>query len=368
MRIAIDANEANVVKRVGSGQYTYNLLSQWHKSSSYEFNLYLKNDPKDLPTSKSNWRYTLVKPNFAWLRFSLPLHLLFNGSLNDVYFAPAHYTPPVTKAPIVVTVHDLAYEIFPDLFLSEDLRKLKTWTRSSVNRASRIIAVSHSTKNDLINLYNVNPDKITVIHNGFNNDQFHKSVKLDRLVFDKYKIPNDPYLLYVGTIQPRKNVTRLVQAFHILKDQKKYKGKLVLAGNPGWMSDDTIKSIHESEYSNDIILTGYVDDSDLPSLYKKADLYILPSLMEGFGIPILESMAVGTPAIASDNSSLGEVLGKSGALFNPYDPAEISDSILKVLNDRDHYSTLALSQADKFSWAKTARETLEVLKEVALDN
>lgn len=369
MRIAVDANEANVAKRVGSGQYAYNLLKEWHKLATPDFELFLKHPPaSDLPAERPNWRYRLVRPDFAWLRFSLPIHLLLKNPRHDVYFAPAHYSPPVTRSPLVVTIHDLAYEIYPELFLKEDLHKLKVWTRHSVEKASAIIAVSEATKLDLVKFYFVDPDKITVIHNGYDQDLFHPGVKVNKKVFNKYSLPDSQYILYVGTIQPRKNVTRLVQAFHILKEEGSYTGKLVLAGNPGWMSDETIKSIHDSVYANDIILTGYIDQSDLPSLYKGADAFILPSLMEGFGIPLLESMAVGTPVLAADNSSLPEVVGKSGVLFNPYDPADISTSIEAMLKSRDKYSKLALSQASKFSWKNTAAATLQVLKSAALDN
>lgn len=367
LTIAIDANEANVATRVGSGQYAYHMLTQWSDDPGTIFDLFLKDDPiDDLPESSSNWRYHVIHPSRVWLNLSLPLHLLTHKYNHDVFFAPAHYSPPITNSKLVVTIHDLAYEYYPELFLKKDLYKLKKWTRKSVARASRVIAVSEATKRDVVNLYGADPDKIVVVHNGYDQARFHPKVKINSKALSKYKINQSKYLLYVGTIQPRKNVIKLVQAFHLLKEANAYDGKLVIAGNPGWLSDPSIRSTRTSKYSKDIILTGYIPQDDLPSMYKQADAYILPSLMEGFGIPLLESMAVGTPVAAADNSSLPEVVGTAGELFDPHDSSDIAESIKKLLSSREEYSKKSLKQAIKFSWHKSAIKTLKVLKQVAL--
>lgn len=368
MKIGIDGNEANIKKRVGSGQYTYNLLKNWTAESKDEFRIFLKKTPNsDLPQPTTNWKYIIPKPSAPWLKFSLPINLSMKHRDLNVFFSPAHYSPPLLPCPLVVTIHDIAYEYFPDQFLKDDLYKLRNWTKQSIKKAAKIIAVSESTKKDIIKFYDVDKNKIAVVHNGYDKNRFHKQVKPNKSVLSSLGVSSDKYLLYVGTIQPRKNVLKLVQAFHILKKNNEYKGKLVIAGNPGWMSDKIIKGIRSSEYINDIIISGYVAQNDLPTLYKSADAFILPSLYEGFGIPILESMACGTPVAVSNNSSLPEVVGNAGELFDPNDPQDISKAILKVLKNPRSYTQKGYKLITNFSWEKTAKLTLKALKSTALE-
>ena len=164
----------------------------------------------------------------------------------------------------------------------------------------------------------------------------------------------------MGTLQPRKNVIKLVQAFRLLKESG-YKGKLVLAGKVGWLAEDTLEVIKNSPDFKDIRLTGYVSASARQALYHYADVYCLPSLYEGFGVPVLEAMASGCPVIASDNSSLPEVVGKAGLLFNPADPADIMRAILEIKAGRDKYIKRGLKHVKNFSWDKCAKETLNIL-------
>ena len=178
-------------------------------------------------------------------------------------------------------------------------------------------------------------------------------------------MPDAQYLLYVGTVQPRKNISTLVQAFHLLKKARKYQGKLVIAGTLGWMAEETMRGLRESRYANDIIYTGYVAADDLPVFYKAADMLVLPSRYEGFGIPLLEAMACGTPVAAADNSSLPEVVGKAGELFDPNDSARLATVILEVRDNRKALVERGLQRVRDFSWEKTARETLQVLEDVA---
>ena len=362
INIAIDANEANVKNRVGSGQYTYHLLQHWSSQTQYQFHLYLKQPPvSDMPSVADHWHYHLVKPSKFWLKFSLPFHFLTHQSHFRSFFAPAHYSPPILPAPLVVTIHDLAYEYFPDQFYKKDLYKLRRWTLASLKKASRIIAVSQNTKQDLISQYQLDPQKITVIYNGYDKNQFNARVKLNPLIFSKYHLPREPFILYLGTIQPRKNVLKLVQAFHLLKKNKQYSGKLVIAGNFGWLSEPIIQQIRRSPLAQDIYLPGYIDSHDLASLYKIADLYVLPSLYEGFGLPVLEAMACGTPVAVSQNSSLPEVVGQAGEFFDPHDSISIQTAILRALTHRQTLIKKGYLQARKFSWQKTAQQTLQII-------
>lgn len=361
LRIGIDINEANVKNRVGTGQYCYHLLKHWNTRTDLDFHLYYRDDLQpDLPPEDSHWHYHQVKPVRAWLRFGLPLYLATHPP-HDVWWSPAHYMPALTRAKrSVVTIHDLAYEYFPDLFLPSDIYKLKTWSRSAVRQADQIISVSAATQHDLTSLYNVPKEKITVIPNGYDSDIFNTLHPADRTILDQYHLKSNNYLLFLGTIQPRKNAIKLVQAFHLLKEGG-YKGKLVIAGNVGWLADETLKVIKESPETKDIVTTGYVSDETRKALYTYCDVYVLPSLYEGFGVPAIEAMACGAPVAAANNSSLPEVVGDAGTLFNASDPADIARAILELKSDRPAWVKRSLSRAKHFSWQKCAQETLKVL-------
>ena len=360
--IGIDANEANVKNRVGTGQYTYHILKRLKAiNPEIEYHLYHR-DPlfSDMPEESPNWRYHRIGPSRAWLSLALPVNLFSTRSHYDSFWSPAHYTPSYIGSPSVVTIHDLAYEYFPDLFLPSDLYKLKNWSRSAVAKASRVIAVSQATKNDLIKLYGTDPNKITVVHNGYDSDLFNVTSKVSSTKLEQYNLKRNQYLLFLGTIQPRKNAIKLVQAFRILKENG-YKGKLVLAGNIGWMAEETLEIIKSSPDHKDIVMTGYVTDETRLELYRNCDVYVLPSLYEGFGVPAIEAMACGAPVAVANNSSLPEVVGTAGMLFNEHDPADITRTIFEIKKDREGWSKKSLARAKQFSWDKCAKETLETL-------
>jgi len=196
MKIAIDANEANVESRVRTGQYAGEILSRWHSSSRNHFDLLLKDSPlPNMPQAKSSWHYRVIRPARAWTRLSLPLHLLMHRDY-QVFWNPAHYLPPYTGCPSVVTIHDLAYEYFPSLFLPRDLYKLKRWTRRAVKQADRVIAVSEATKQDLIKLYDTPADKITVVYNGYNTELFNMDNTVDKSILKPYSLFTTPYVLF----------------------------------------------------------------------------------------------------------------------------------------------------------------------------
>jgi glycosyltransferase involved in cell wall biosynthesis len=268
--------------------------------------------------------------------------------------------PPYIGGSSVVTIHDLAYEFFPDLFLKSDLYKLKNWTRAAVKQAEHVIAVSAATKHDLVSLYDVPESKISVVHNGYDADIFNTDPLTSPKLLKNYLLTPISYLLFLGTIQPRKNAIKLVQAFRLLKEQG-YKGKLVIAGQIGWLADDTLKVIKESPESKDIVLTGYVSDETRKALYAHADVYVLPSLYEGFGVPAIEAMGCGAPVAVANNSSLPEVVGDAGMFFNSSDPADIARAVTEMKSDRPAWVKKSLARAKHFSWEKCAHETLQIL-------
>lgn len=360
MIIGVDGNEANVSKRVGVSTYTYKLLKYFHSAANdiQQFVIYLRDHPsKDLPEQTEHFTYQVVKPDFMWSQISLPINLFFRKR-PDVFFSPAHYAPRFCPVPTVVTIHDLAYKFFPEEFLKKDLYKLKSWTEYSVNNASKVICVSKHTKKDLLHFYPNLISKTTVIYNGFHSEKIQNT---------KYEIRNtNPYILFVGTIQPRKNITTLIDAFNeFSKNHPEFELKIV--GKKGWMYSDILLKIENSPVSNKIVYLGFVEDAELVSLYKTAYATVLPSFYEGFGLPILEAMSYGSPVIASNNSSLPEVTGDAALLCDPHDSSSIV-SCLERLQDKTLRNALikqSRKQIKQFSWEKCGEETLTVIKSAA---
>lgn len=357
MIIGIDGNEANVANRVGVSTYTYELLQYFHSVANVDqqFVIYLRNSPsKDLPEKSEYFNYKIVKPEFMWSQLALPLQL-YTGKKPDIFFSPAHYAPRFCPVPTVVTIHDLAYKLFPYEFLRADLYKLTKWTEYSIRNASKVICVSKHTKKDLVRFYPYVDLKTEVVYNGFRSD-IHKRLS------SKNKNDN-PYILFVGTIQPRKNVVSLIKAFEIFS-QSHPEYELKIVGKQGWLFKDTMNKIETSPLKNKIVYLGFVEDSILADLYKNAYVTVLPSLYEGFGLPVLEALSHGSMVIASNNSSLPEVTGNSALLCDPNDPQSIVDSLERLQDKklRADLSKESLKQLKLFSWEKCGAETLAVIR------
>lgn len=224
MIIGIDGNEANVSEKVGVSAYSLKLLIyfQSHSNKSQEFIVFLKHKPNpDLPEPTANFRYEIVPGNFLWSQTFLPLELYKKKALGqkiDIFFSPAHYAPRFCPIPSVVTVHDLSYFYYPDEFLKKDLHQLKNWTRYSVENAKKVIAVSNTTKKDLIKFYNLKDEKIEVIYNGYEKNSNISKIKPKKST-GNLKLKTKNYILFVGTLQPRKNLVALIDAFQIFKKQ-----------------------------------------------------------------------------------------------------------------------------------------------------
>lgn len=355
--IAIDGNEANVRNRVGTGEYTYNILKNWAALPEHDFHIYLRGIPlPDMPPESESWHYHVIGPWRGWTRLAFPYHLL-TGPKHDVVWSPAHYLPPFTRCPGVVTIHDLAYEFYPELFLKDDLYKLKKWTRSSSERAARIITVSEATKKDVVKLYGIPESNVSVVYNGYDSMPAPKD---GESALEKFHLKPRKYLLFVGTLQPRKNIIRLIQAFRLLKEGG-YKGKVVIAGKVGWMAEETLAAMKSSPDAADIVMTGYIEQGTKASLYRYADMLVMPSLYEGFGVPVLEAMSAGCPVVASDNSSLPEVVGDAGILFDALDPADIARAVTEMHGKREVFTIKGHARAKQFSWDTCAVETLKTL-------
>lgn len=355
MTIGIDGNEANVEKKVGVSVYTLKLLEYFAKISdkNTQFVIYLQSEPRDeMPHENIYFKYKVVSGPFLWSQFFLPIHLFLFRKIN-VFFSPAHYTPRYCPVPLVTTIHDLSYFYYSDEFLKKDLYKLTNWTKNSVERSAKLIAVSKNTKKDILQHYNIDESKIEVVYNGFEKKHTHQ-------VIPEF----DNYILYVGTIQPRKNLSRLIDAFILIKD--KYPDlKLLLAGKRGWLYSKIFQKIVNNELEKRIIHLDFVSDSELVGLYKNAKMLVLPSLYEGFGIPVLGAMSYGCPVAASYSSSLPEIGGDAALYFDPENVTEIAQKIEELLNSKKLVKELVekgFGRVKLFSWDKCGAETLNTIK------
>jgi len=369
MIIGIDASRANKPQKTGTEWYSYHLirtLAEIDKENQYK--LYLnKSVEEGLKNLGSNFKEKVLKwpPVRLWTQFRLSFEMLRQSP--DVLFIPAHVLPLIMPKKSVVTIHDIGFEKHPELYSWKDIWYHKWAIYWAKKKASKIITISEYSKNDLIEKYKIDPEKIKVIHLGYDNDLYKLVDDQGKIlsVLNKYVISR-PYLLFIGRLEQKKNVLGLIEAFNILKKLGEYKDlKLVLVGRPGYKFGSIEEKIKEYGLENSVLVLGWVPQKDLAYLLNGAEAFVLPSFFEGFGLPILEAMACGTPVLASNRASIPEVAGGAAELFDPKNTEDMVNSIKKVLSNKEHKEELiekGLERVKNFSWQKCSRETLKVLK------
>ena len=306
------------------------------------------------------------KLNF-WNSIGFPsLEML--GFKADLLHCPDFLIPPTANKNIILTIHDLAFIRFPHFNFDWFVKKYTKEVRRNSARAKKIIAVSHSTKKDIVEFFKTDPTKIDVIHEAAE-ENFRKldEDKIDRNLLEKYKI-SKKFILSVGTIEPRKNYVTLIRAFNILKSASPdFNYQLVIVGRTGWMSEAAFSEYENSPYKKDIIFTGRIPDEELVHIYNMAEVFVYPSIFEGFGLPVIEALQCGLPAAASKTSSIPEIIDAKEFLFNPADQEDMAKKIKKILTDKDlkkELSEKALKNASKFNWRQTAEKTLNIYKKL----
>lgn len=370
MRIAIQAADLDAQRIDGTRVYIWNLLKHFGKlDTTSQFLIYHKNNfnPELTPPEFTNYSIRKIRAPYFWtqLRFA---YAIKKDKIEDLWM-PMHNLPffHSKKIKTTVTIHDLAFKYFPESFLKKDLLKLNFLTDLAIRKSDKIIAISEATKNDILKLYpRIKSEKIKVIYHGFSPDVYalERNREKEAEIKKELKI-NGAYILYIGAIQPRKNLEVLIEAFNKLKNEEKSDLHLVLAGEKAWLSQKTIEAASKSQFSGSIIMPGKLKFDDLGHLCRGATACVFPSLYEGFGIPVLEAMAAQVPVICAKNSSLPEVGGDAALYFNAADPTELAEKIGTILNDeilRRDLIAKGLEQIKKFSWEKCARETLDFLK------
>ena len=348
MRIAIDI-QSTLGNKTGIGYYTDNLVEQLLKLDKQNEYFLFNCGGGDLRTHK----------RVLWEQFHIPVKSFLDKI--DLLHSPG-FSPPVLKPrKLICTVHDLIGMIFPQNLGSVSRFYWSKLLPYAVSRADAIIADSECTKNDIIKYLNVKPENIRVIYLAAD-DSFKvvSDISLLSGVRQKYKIPAN-FILSVGTIEPRKNYDRLIMAFKRLKDTESLPHIMVIAGKKGWAYNGVRELVNKLGIESDVMFLDYVDDDDLVMLYNASSLFIMPSIYEGFGFPVLEAMACGLPVVASNVSSIPEVVKDAGILVDPYDTDSICEGMLKVLTDSELHEALqakSIKRAASFSWEKTARSVL----------
>lgn len=376
MIIGIDGNEANVENRVGINQYGFELLhairklqDQW--KNKHKVIVYLKNKPlPDFPKPTEHFTYKVIPGGGAWIIKKLTLALMKNQDKLDIFFSPGHYVPPISPIPRVCAIMDLGYLEFSGQFKKYDFWQLKLWSAYSIIVSKAVIAISNSTKADIVRHYPFASGKTFVTHLAYDASQFNTSIPSNdvRRVLNKYAIVDD-YILYLSTLKPSKNIEGLLGAYALVKSKnQKSKIKLVIAGKKGWLYQNIFDKVKTLGLVKEVIFTDFIPEEDKAPLIAGAKVFVLPSFWEGFGLDVLNAMACGVPVVVSKVGSLPEVAGEAGVLVDPYKIDTIAQGIQKVLSMGNlEYNMLVakgLKQVQRFSWEKTARETLAILEKV----
>ncbi len=407
MKIGIDASRAFIKNRTGIEEYSYQIIKhlvpllkddQVVLYTRRTYNSQLTTDNKiinlELP---ENWKIKIIKWPYLWTQIGLSLEMIFHPV--DVLFVPAHTVPVIHPKNTIVTIHGLEYEFCPKAYSWWGKFYMRWSIKKSCQWAKKIIAVSNNTKKDLMRLYNVPEEKITVIYEGLS--KCHSGLDPESRKLDSRLRGNDKYLFFIGRLEERKNIIGIIKAFEILKEQYKIPHKLVLTGKFDYGEKKIREEIKNVNCTNNIILTGYVSEEEKWNLLKNADVFLFPTFYEGFGLPILEAQSAGVPVVAGNNSSIKEVISnsfspqtrrdapegqrgdeskkqdlpltpsllrrgsiESALLVDPSNAEQIADAAYKLISDkalRDDIIKRGYENAKRFSWEKCVAAIADVI-------
>ncbi|MEO0117361.1 MAG: glycosyltransferase family 1 protein [candidate division WOR-3 bacterium] len=363
MRIGIDVSRLREEKR-GVGHYLFNLLENISRlDKEDEFYLYSPRPIKFYPAQGGNWHYRfghLPLPGSFW--FQTEGKRFIQKDKIDVFFGSCDILPLGLSKEVkkVLVVHDLIFVLYPETMANYNRFVHKLFFAKSIRASDAIIAVSQATKMDIVRHFQVESKKIFVIHEGVKEIFFSPEKEKILNLRHRYGLLK-PYILNVGTLEPKKNHIILLKAFKKLKVD----WDLVIIGKKGWKSESFFSTLKELKLSERVKILGYLPAEDLPLFYAGAEIFVFPSLYEGFGLPVLEAMACGTPVICSNVSSLPEIGGDAVLYFNPHSVEELVSQIERLIGDselREKLKERGIERAKKFSWQKTAEETIKVLK------
>lgn len=369
--IGIDGNEANRESRVGVNTYAYETLKalsllqdEW--ADVYQFRIYLKDTPlPHMPATRSGWEYTVLPGKGLWILKTLMPFLYSEKNKPQVLWSPSHYVPPFSPQAKVCSIMDLGYLEFSGQFTKKDFWQLKLWTAWSLLVSRKVIAISETTSKDIVRHYPFTGKKISTTLLGYDSQLYNRTVRESnvRQTMKKYDLTD--YVIFMSTLKPSKNVEGLVAAWELVHRQFPHY-KLVIAGKKGWLYESIFDVVKAKGLESCIVFTDFVPEDEKPYLIKGAQVFVLPSFWEGFGLDVLSAMAMGVPVVASDRGSLPEVVGGAGIIVNPDKPESIATGMIDVLSmksqDRAILIKKGYERASSFSWEQTARKTLSVLQ------
>ena len=365
-RIGIDIHTIGQ-RQTGNETYMRNLVEHLSAMESPETELFLYHTLQAKALPANAWRANLRKvwPHSPFVRipFSFPL-LLQRDQIDLAHFQ--YVTPPFCPCPTVVTIHDISYEFFPEYFHPLARARMKMLIPGSARRATRVLTGSEFSKREIVDTYRIPEEKISVTHYGVAESfkVISDQAELDR-VLQRFGI-RQPFILGVGNLQPRKNLQRLLRAYAALRADKAIDFDLVLVGQMAWKAESILEDIDRLGLAGSVSVTGYVSNEELVCLYNRAQIFVYPSLYEGFGLPIIEAMACGTPVITSDVSSLPEVGGDAAIFVNPQDHKAIADAIKRLADDsalREQLREKGLRRASEFTWRRIAEQTATIYRQ-----
>ena len=372
MHIAIDAHSVGT-QLGGNESYATNLIEALAEIDQTNLYTLYVTKPVAIERFKNRWPNFQVKqtlPHTPLVR--IPLTLSTELRRHPVDLLHVQYTaPPFAPCPVVTTIHDLAFEHLPETFNRRSWMQLRLTVRRTARRAAHIITVSDYSRRDISRTYGIDPELITVTPEAapLNFAPITNETELRR-IRETYGIQGD-YILSLCSIQPRKNLVRLIEAYSCLRrvSPEVKLPQLVLAGKRGWLENETFRAAERDALGRDILFTGYVPEHDLVGLYSGAICFVYPSYFEGFGLPVVEAMQCGVPVIAGNRTSLPEIVGEAGLLFDPFDTAELVKALTRVLDDSAYRAELrikGLERAKDFNWKTTAQLTLKAYQRAAI--
>jgi glycosyltransferase involved in cell wall biosynthesis len=373
MHIGIDAHAIGA-RQGGNETYITNLIKSLAEIDGDNlYTIYLADAGaaaqwrENFETRYKNFSVRLLPPPTPLVR--VPVYLTYELFRRPVDVLHVQYTaPPFCRVPVVVTIHDLAFERMPETFTRRGSFQLKLTVRRTAKKAARIATVSEYSRQDLLDIYKLSPEKVVVTYNGVESSFTPQpSVPNEAAAVRKRFGVSRDFLLAVGSLQPRKNLVRLIRAYARLRSEREdFRPQLVIVGRKLWLASEIFDEVKRQRWADDVILTGYVADEDLPALYRAARAFVYPSLFEGFGLPPLEAMASGTPVVTSDVSSIPEITGDAALLIDPNDERELANALIEIVNNdrlRAELREKGIAQAKKFTWRDAAEKTLRLYKE-----
>ncbi len=369
MRIGIDAH--SIGSGAGGNETYYELLLRWLARTPAPENTYVVYFTYAVNgiwqhLNKTRFKLKQIRPATPFLRIPLRFPVEFRREKLDLFHAQ-YIVPPFCNCRTVVSIFDITYEHYPEFFSPFETARSRLLIRQSARRADHILTLSQYSARDIARIYHVDPEKVTVTYLAARED-FHPMDKSSckEEIARKYGI-SSPFILYIGRLQARKNLVRLVEAYARLCRQGVLE-KLVIVGKKDWLFNEVLARVQELRLESEVVFTGYAPREDLPVFYNAAELFVFPSIFEGFGLPVIEAMACGVPVVTSVGSSLEEVSGDAALLVDPFHVQSISDAIAKVLGDpclKTELQKKGLRRSAEFSFERAVSQTLEVYKRVA---